>query len=538
MRERMGDKEARIRELEKIVSGTEQQLASLQERLALAEKESRTKSEFLMGMGHELRTPMNGIMGMTNLVLESDLTEEQRRHLEMVNASADQLLDVVTDILDFCRIESGALKLNNEDFTLSDGLDCDLYLLTIAARQKNIDLVYRIDPAVPERLNSDPYRLVQVIINLVNNAIKFTEKGSVTVTVENIGMDENGLVVLKFSVTDTGIGIPAEKQKIIVDSFNQDYTSYSRKFWGGGLGLTISGQLVRLAGGEIGLESSPGAGATFWFTWKFGQPSDDQNQVVKAEAVDMVKPGSGFMPDGLRVLLAEDETISRVLIETLLEQAGLSVYVVVNGQQAVDEALSGNYQAILMDIQMPVMDGLEATREIRSYEQQHGGHLPIIALTAHAMPGDREKCLQAGLDDYLPKPLNKDGLFEVLNRHLGNTALIADGDSTSQQKVVKFLIESGWQVTLAEPGRAAMYEASISHVNLVLLDLELDPAQGAETARAIRRLEEYSGRHALILGIGASDMSDKLVKKYRDIGVDDFLQRPLDLDTLRQKMRR
>jgi CheY-like chemotaxis protein/nitrogen-specific signal transduction histidine kinase len=534
----MGDTEARIKELEKAVSEKEQQRASLEERLATAEKDGRTKSEFLIGMGHELRTPMNGIMGMTSLVLESDLTEEQRHRLEMVNSSADQLLEVVTDILDFCRIESGALKFNNEDFTLSDSLDCDLYLMTLAARQKNINLVYQVDPAVPECLNSDPDRLVQVIINLVNNAIKFTEKGSITVSVENHGTDEKGMVILKFLVTDTGIGIPPEKQKIIVDSFNQNYTSYSRKFWGGGLGLTISGQLVRFAGGEIGLESSPGEGATFWFTWKCGRPSDDQGKAGRTKTIDVPEPVPGLRFEGARVLLAEDETISRVLIETLLEQAGLIVSVVENGRQAVDEALSGDYQAILMDIQMPVMDGLEATKEIRSYERQHGGHLPIIALTAHAMHGDREKCLQAGMDDYLPKPLNRDGLFEVLTRHLVNTALIADSESESQQMVLEFLIESGWQVTLAETGRLATYEASISHFDLILLDMEFDPAQGAETARIIRRLEEYSGRHALILGIGGSDISDKLIEKYRESGVDDFLRRPLDLDILRQKMKR
>ncbi len=533
----MSNKDAKIEELEKQVSGTKRQLASLQKRLASAEKESRTKSEFLMSMGHDIRTPMNGIMGMTNLVLESDLTEEQRRHLEMVSASADQLLDVVNDILDFCRIESGVLKFKNEDFTLSDSLDCDLYLMTLAARQKNIDLVYRVDPAVPTCLNSDPDRLVQVIINLVNNAIKFTEKGSVTVSVENIGTDEKDMVVLKFSVTDTGIGIPAEKQQIIIDSFNQDYTSYSRKFWGGGLGLTISGQLVHLAGGEIGLESSPGAGATFWFTWKFGHPSDDQNRAAGTRDLDIIEPESGFIPPGTRVLLAEDEKISRVLIETLLEQVGLSVSVVENGRQAVDEAFSGNYQAILMDIQMPVMDGLEATREIRNHERQHGGHLPIIALTAHAMHGDREKCLQAGMDDYLPKPLNKDGLFEVLNRHLGNSALLVDGDFISRQMVVEFLIESGWRVTLAETVRSALYQASINHFDFILLDMD-EPEQGVETVEAIRRLEEYSGRHALILGIGTSAISQELLTAYRESGIDDFLQRPLDIALLRRQMMR
>ncbi len=509
-------------------------------RLALkqVEKDSRTKSEFLMSMGHEIRTPMNGIMGMTNLVLETDLTSDQRRHLEMVNTSAEHLLEVVNDILDYTLIESGSLKLNFEDFNLSESLDCDLYLMKLSARQKNIDLEYRLGHDVPEYLNSDADRMVQVIMNLVTNAVKFTEEGTITVNVERLEADD-GMGMLKFSVTDTGIGIPPEKQKIITDTFNQTYTSYSRKFWGGGLGLAISAQLVHLAGGEIGLESSPGQGATFWFTWKYAKPSGDHSvsTPVSTAAITAAQgQGTNFMLDGAKVLLAEDEPISRILIETLLEQAGLHIDVAENGKQAVEEALTGKYQAILMDVQMPVMDGLEATREIRNHERQHGGHLPIIALTAHAMHGDREKCLQAGMDDYLTKPLGKSELFDVLTRYLTNTALVVDGDPVSQQMVVELLIESGWRVTIAESGRSAMYEASLSPFDLILLDTAMVQGDGVETAKIIRRLEEYSGRQALILGIESSDADEELEKKYRESGVNSFIKRPIDIEVLKKHM--
>ena len=548
---RLKELEKQLQEKEEIISGLRKNLADqqsakdmtelkkknseLEQALRQAEKDSRTKSEFLMSMGHEVRAPMNGIMGMTNLVLETDLTSDQRRHLEMVNSSAEQLLDVVNDVLDYCRIESGTMKLNSEDFTLSESLDCDLYLMRITARQKNIDLEYRIGRDVPEKLNSDADRLVQVIINLVTNAIKFTEKGTITVNVENLGADDENNVILKFSVTDTGVGIPVEKKKIITDTFNQTYTSYSRKFWGGGLGLIISARLVYLAGGEIGLESSPGKGATFWFTWKFKRSSD---MVERRQAKEKIEQESSarFVFDGAKILLAEDEPISRILIETLLEQAGLKVNAVENGRQAVDEALKGNYQAILMDVQMPVMDGLEATREIRGQERVTGGHVPVIALTAHAMHGDRERCLQAGMDDYLTKPLSKNELFEVLTRYLTSTALIVDGDSESQRKVVEFLIEEGWRVTIAESGRSAMYEASLSHFDFILLDTGMPQVDGVETARVIRRLEEYSGRHALILGINTAEHDSDSLKRYRESGVDDFISRPLSLEDLKTRL--
>jgi len=527
----LAQKDKRINELEK-------EMRELRRALEEAQRSSQAKTEFLISMGHEIRTPMNGIMGMTNLVLETELGSEQRRQLEMVNTSGDRLLDVVNDILDFCKMESGALQLNHEDFKLTDSLDCDLYLLKLSAKQKNIDLVYQVGLDVPEFLNSDPDRLVQVLANLVNNAIKFTEKGTIKVLAEHLGDDEQGRIILKFSVADTGIGISEDKQKIITDSFKQDYSEYSGKFWGGGLGLTISAQLVHLAGGEIGLESESGEGATFWFTWTFNKTA---KQAAKAES-----PGISEEPtqditykfENMRVLLAEDEPISRILIETLLQQVGLSVTALENGRQALDEAKEGDYHAILMDVQMPVMDGLEATRKIRAHETIHGGHVPIIALTAHAMHGDREKCLQAGMDEYLTKPLSKASLYDVLHHYLTSYALVVDEDPESRQEIVEFLIESGWQVSLAETGRSAMYEASLTHFDLVIIDIGQESGDGAEMAKVIRRLEEYSGRRSLILGLRSDAAVAEFLQACLDSGVDGFISRPLDLEALRDQIDR
>ena len=462
------DRDLRIQE------EVERQTTDLRSALELARRDKRKESEFLANVSHEILTPMDGILGMTGLVLETELTSEQRRYLEMVSASADRLLGVVNDIFDYSQLEAGRIQLARTDFDLLDLLECDLYILKLAAEHKKIDLLHSIDPDLPRFVNGDPDRLRQVLVNLVNNAIKFTDKGLVTVDVTIAGYTAGNLVV-KFSVTDTGIGVSLEKQKGIFDSPGTVWGVDGHKQSGTGLGLAVSAKLTALAGGEIGLESEPGEGATFWFEWPFAV-SSEQGRHAEARTVDDESSGNSFLLRGSRVLLAEDEPISCALTQTLLQQAGVDVSVVENGIQAVEEIEKGDYGIVLMDVQMPVMDGLAATQKIRDRERGSGRHQSIIALTAHALHGDRERCLQAGMDDYLTKPVSKDQLIDMLTKYLTTTALVVGGDPISQPEAVKALVESGLRVSIVETGRSAVYEASLSNFDWIMI--ETAPQEG------------------------------------------------------------
>jgi TMAO reductase system sensor TorS len=380
-----------------------------------AERASSAKSEFLARMSHEIRTPMNGVMGMSELLQGTELSPRQRRLAETITRSAEGLLQIINDILDFSKIEAGKLEMEEIEFGLREIIEETIEILGARARAKGLELKCVLESSVPAGVRGDPMRLRQVLINLAGNAIKFTEAGAVAVRVK--ALDEEGW--LRFEVTDTGIGISEEAQTQIFSAFSQADSFTTRKYGGTGLGLAISRQLVSLMGGEIGVRSAPNRGSTFWFEVRL-TPTANPAAIFTplssplAGATQAVVQGSGPL-----ILVVEDNAVNREVAVGMLENLGYRTETAANGMLALEAVSEGSYAAVLMDCQMPVMDGLSATTEIRRREAKSGAaRVPIIALTANALEGNRERCLAAGMDDFLTKPFTQLKLAQLLGRSL------------------------------------------------------------------------------------------------------------------------